>query len=138
MYNLSNICKVANQLTKEGYTKSDAFKQAWQLAKQLISKVAGTSFGKRNKAIAHLTRYDMGDIHVYLERENNPYDKNAIQVITEVSGKGRYCVGYIPAIIAKILAPVMDSGTQVKAIVRDIVGGWDIGINYGLRLDIAI
>jgi predicted phage-related endonuclease len=32
-YNKSEICKRANQLMKEGYTKSEAFTQAWAEAK---------------------------------------------------------------------------------------------------------
>lgn len=33
MYNKSEICKKANQRIKEGYTKSEAFKAAWAIAK---------------------------------------------------------------------------------------------------------
>lgn len=38
MYNLSAICKAANELVKKGYSKSESFKKAWVFAKNVISK----------------------------------------------------------------------------------------------------
>lgn len=33
MYSKSNVCRMANQFVKEGYTKSDAFIKAWAIEK---------------------------------------------------------------------------------------------------------
>lgn len=139
MYNKSNICKAANELTKRGYSKSEAFKRAWELAKNVISKVAGVSFGKRPAALERLTHYKPEQISVKLERETfNSFDGNAIAVIAAVEGKGSYCVGYIPSEISKVLAPVMDKGAAVRAKLEKIVGGWFEGQSYGMRIAFAI
>ena len=137
MYNLSNICKAANELTKKGFTKSDAFRQAWMLAKNIISKVSGVSFGKRSAALERLTHYSPEQISVQLLREDNQYDGNAVAVIAAVEGKGSYCVGYVPATLSRMLAAVMDAGAVVKAKFNAIVGGCD-GLNYGMRIALAI
>jgi len=36
MYDKANVCRTANGLIKEGYTRSDAFKTAWQLEKNNV------------------------------------------------------------------------------------------------------
>ena len=138
MYNLSNICKAANELTKKGFTKSEAFKKAWALAKSVVSKVAGVSFGKRPVALERLTHYNPEQISVQLVRENaNQYDSSAIAVMAAVDGKGAYCVGYVPAKLSKLLSPIIDKGAAVKAKFNAIVGGRD-GLNYGMRIALAI
>lgn len=139
MYNLSNICKAANELVKRGLTKSEAFKKAWMLAKNVVSKVSGVTFGKRNKALERLTHYRPEQISVHLVREDgNPYDSNAISVIAAVEGKGSYCVGYVPAETTSVLASIIDMGVTVKATLNKIVGGWFEGQNYGMRIGLAI
>lgn len=138
MYNLSNICKAANELVKKGFTKSEAFKKAWTLAKSVISKVVGVSFGKRPAALERLTHYRPEQISVQLVRENgNQYDSSAIAVMAAVEGRGSYVIGYIPAELSKLLAPIIDKGASVKAKFNAIVGGWD-GLNYGMRIALAI
>lgn len=138
MYNKSNICKAANELVKKGFTKSEAFRKAWTLAKSVISKVAGVSFGKRPAALERLTHYRPEQISVQLVRESgNQYDNSAIAVMAAVEGKGSYCVGYVPAELSKMLAPVIDKGAAVKANFNAIVGGWD-GLSYGMRIALAI
>lgn len=139
MYNLSAICKAANTLIKKGYTPSDAFKQAWKLAKKIVSKVSGVSFGKRPAALERLTHYRPEQISVQLAREeNNPFDGNAIAVIATVEGKGSYCVGYVPSEMTSVLASIIDKGITVKAKIDKIVGGWFEGQNYGMRITVAI
>jgi hypothetical protein len=134
MYNKATICRTANTLIKEGHNRSDAFKLAWQLAKVMESPVAGVSFGKRPLALERLTFYRKEDISITLEREaHNPYDASAVQVWASVTGKGCYCIGYIPANLSKFLSPLL---TTVTATMKIIVGGY--GLNYGMRLQLAV
>ena len=70
MYNRSVICKVANNLRKQGYTLSAAFRAAWRLAKSKAAvKVAGVSKGNRQVAIDHLRSYAAECVQVTLQRE---------------------------------------------------------------------
>jgi hypothetical protein len=136
MYNKSTICKTANALIREGRNRSDAFKVAWKLAKGLETKVAGVSFGKRPAALERLTHYPAELVQVRLiPEEGNPYDAGAVQVMAAVDGKGRYCVGYVPRELAAALRPLVDA---VRIRGYEIVGGWMYGLNYGLRLKLAV
>ena len=65
--------------------------KAWALVKmpQVITKAAGVTYGKRQKALEHLARYAPEQISIRLERErNNEFDYNAVAVIATVQGKG--------------------------------------------------
>ena len=139
MINKSNICRMANAFVKQGHSRSGAFRLAWALAKEPEVRVAGVSFGKRPAALERLTHYGKEDIGISLERDAaNAHDRSAVQVWASVAGKGRYCVGHIPAGLAKAIAPAMDAGAAVTASLKAIVGGWQYGLNYGLRLTLAV
>ena len=99
MYNRSVICKVANNLRKQGYTLSAAFRAAWRLAKSKAAvKVAGVSNYNRQTALDHLRRYAAECVEITLQRESrNTYDSNAIAVLVSVNGSRAYKMGYIPA-----------------------------------------
>lgn len=114
----SKVMTIANRLVKEGYTRSMAMVKAWILVKlpQLKISVKGVTFGKRQKALEHLKRYNPQLISITLEREsNNPIDSNAVKVIVTVKGKGSYCMGYLPSELALMVAPLIDKGTAVQA-----------------------
>ena len=52
-------------------------------------RVKGVTYGNRQRAIEHLTRYASEDIHISLERDaGNSADRNATAVIAAVKGKG--------------------------------------------------
>jgi hypothetical protein len=136
MINKSTICRTANALTEEGHSRSDAFKLAWSLAKGLVTKVSGVSFGKRPAALERLTHYQPEQVQVSLVREEgNPYDAGAVQVMATVAGRGRYCVGYIPRTIAGTVAGLTD---VIRVREHKITGGWQHGLNFGLRLKLVI
>ena len=138
-YNKSAICKTANTLRKQGLTASESFRKAWELAKNIITKVAGVTFGKRPAALARLTRYAKEQIGVTLVRDyGNSFDRSAIAVMAVVEGKGSYQVGFLPNELSKSLSAVMDMGTEVKATINNIIGGYVEGMNYGLRLNVSI
>ena len=113
MINRSNICRTANALVKRGHSRSGAFRLAWALAKEPEVRVAGVSFGKRPAALERLTHYGKDAIGISLDRDAaNAHDRSAVQVWASVAGKGRYCVGHIPAGLAKAIAPAAYSGTS--------------------------
>jgi hypothetical protein len=122
-------------LIKEGHSRSEAFRLAWQLAKGTEVKVAGVSFGKRPAALERLTHYGPEEIRLTLIREENPYDGNAVMVIASVEGKGSYCIGYIPRSLTSFINPLADAA---KVCGHQIVGGWQHGLNYGMRLRLAV
>lgn len=71
---------LANRLNNKIKDLSSAFKKAWQIVrgKILLSKVDGTTFNNRQKALSHLAKYNPKTINVELLREpNNQYDNNA-------------------------------------------------------------
>ena len=87
----SKVMTIANKLTAQGYNRANAMVKAWVLIKLPLveTKVAGVTFGRRQEAIEHLSRYSAEEIHIVLKRErNNAYDRNAVAVIASVSGKG--------------------------------------------------
>ena len=139
MFNKSNICKAANGLVGRGYNRGEAFRQAWALAKEVITKVAGVSFGSRPIALKRLAGYKPERISVNLIREEgNIHSAAAIAVVAAVEGKGSYCVGYVPEVTARLLAKVMDKGAAVKAAFKAVTGGWFDGQSYGMRIAVGI
>ncbi|MDE7390177.1 MAG: hypothetical protein K2M82_04470 [Lachnospiraceae bacterium] len=89
----AKVCRMANNLIKEGYSKATAFVRAWVLIKleQVKIRVKGVTQGKIQKALEHLRRYKAEDISIQLVHEsNNPYDRNAVQVVVSVKNKGSY------------------------------------------------
>lgn len=137
----SNVMTIANKLVKQGYNRANAMVKAWALIKmpQLLTSVAGVTYGKRQTAIEHLTRYNPQDIGFSLVRDhNNSFDSNAIGVIATVRNKGSYCMGYLPKALATFLAPLMDKGRTVKCLLREIKGLYQPYMNYGLGIEVII
>ena len=137
----SKVCVIANKLTKQGLTKSEAFRRAWATVKAetVETRVSGVTFGKRQQALANLTKYDTDRISVNLERETaNEYDRNAIAVVVSVQGKGSYTVGYLPRMLAATVAPLIDAGKAVRASFNAVVGKYHNYHNYGLAVSVSI
>ncbi len=78
MKRLAMICRNANKLVKQGYTRSEAFKLAWRLAKlpDITAKVKGVKFGRRQEALERLTRYNAKQI----EAERETFRKQQLDV----------------------------------------------------------
>jgi hypothetical protein len=138
---LSKVCLIANRLTKQGLSRSAAFKKAWSIVKSEIiaTKAAGVSFGNRQKALERLTQYESDNISIELKREaDNQFDSNAVQIIATVKGKGSYPVGYVPKTLSATIAALIDYGKQVKALFKEIRGKYQNYHNYGISLDLII
>ena len=130
------VCQIANRI--KGMSRSEAFRSAWAIVKgQAIEKVSGVTYGRRQEAIEHLTRYAAANISVQLVREwGNPVDVNAVAVYVRVNGSRAYKMGYLPTAAAAAIAPAIDSGIAVRAAALRIVGGF-MGLSYGLRVAVA-
>lgn len=99
------------------------------------SKVRGTTFGKRQEVIRRLSAYATSDIRLSLQRDQeNTYHPNAIRVVATVRNKGSMLIGYIGRELADSLAPILDDGGVVVAMLNSITGldrmeGY-LGLNY--------
>jgi len=140
MLNRSIICKVANQLHKSGYTLSQGFRLAWRLAKGKASvKVAGVTKGNRQQVIDYIKQYSPKMVSLILKREpTNKYDCNAISVYARVGNGNLFQMGYIPAVVSKLLSGVIDNITTIKANIKAITGGYYRDMVQGLQLGLSI
>ncbi|MBP1580200.1 MAG: HIRAN domain-containing protein [Oscillospiraceae bacterium] len=115
--------------------------QAWITVKlrRIDTKTAGVTHGNRQKLLARLSRYSPDEITIKLQREqDNAADKNAVQVIAAVKGKGAAVMGYLNRQLAAAIAPLMDKGKAVASSFRAITGGADYCLSYGLNISIAV
>lgn len=137
----SKVMSIANKLVAQGYNRANAMIRAWALVKmpQVITKAAGVTYGKRQKALEHLARYAPEQISIRLERErNNEFDYNAVAVIATVQGKGSYCMGYLPRALAAFVTPLMDAGKAVQGLFRRVKGLYEPFMNYGLEIEVRV
>ena len=139
--NASKVCTIANRLSNQGMSRSEAFRKAWATVKAetVETKVAGVTAGRRQEALERLTRYETNRISVSLSRESdNNYDSNAVAVIVSVEGKGSYTMGYLPRMLAATIAPLIDAGKAVKANFKEIRGKYHNYHNYGMAVSVSI
>jgi len=135
----SKVMTIANRLVAQGYNRPHAMVKAWALVKlpTVTTKVAGVTYGNRQKAIEHLARYAPQSITIRLEREQgNAHDRNAVAVYAAVEGKGSYHMGYLPRALAAFIAPLMDAGKAVHALFREVRGGYEPWMNLGLGIEV--
>ena len=133
-------CIIANSLVKQGYSRREAMIRAWITVKlrAIQMKAAGVTHGNRQTLIERLTRYKPEDISVTLQREkDNVHDKNAVQIVAAVRGKGSAVIGYINRELAAAIAPLMDKGAQIASRFKEITGG-GCGYNYGFNVELAV
>lgn len=137
----SAVMTIANALYKQGMSRGAAMIRAWITVKlrTIHTKAAGVTFGRRQALIERLSRYSSEEITIQLQRESgNAYDRNAVQIIAAVKGKGSAVMGYINRELAAAIAPLLDKGKQVKAAFEAITGGHEYGLNYGLNVAISL
>ena len=92
---------------------------------QFHTKLAGVSFNDRAQLLKSLQK----DERLELKREpENPFDENAIAVLTTDSQQ----LGYLNRRLAAALAPIMDKGAAYYAQVSELTGGGDK--NHGLNI----
>lgn len=137
--NRSVIFHNANMLVKAGYTRSEAMKKAWALAKlpEISEKVKGTAIkSTRQTALEHLTKYSPADVAFRIAAQpTNPADIHAVGVIATVKGKGSFLIGYLPKELARSISELLRAGMQVITS-GTVTGGYEPYMNYGARINL--
>lgn len=136
-----SVCIMANELKKAGYTLSQAFKKAWRRIKlQMVIRVAGTTFENRQERLQFLKLFQIETLKVTLKREEeNPFDRNAIQIIVHIPEINRKTViGYVPRGLARELSRVIAAGVRVEAKLLEIIGGYSFKEHLGALINITI
>jgi len=101
--------------------------------RSFYTKIVGVSFDNDNGISRQDIIPDLDTIPCPLELRripNNPHDENAIAVIDP---KGRQ-LGYLSRNIAEQMAPMMDSGLNVRAQAIQVTGGWPL--NCGVNIQV--
>ena len=135
------VCTMANELRKEGYTLSQAFRKAWRRIKlSMRIRAMGTTAGNIQERLAFMKQFPVDTMQAELVREpENRFDKNAIKIVIHLRSINRKTViGYVPRGLAAGLAAVIDAGIQAKVEVLQILGGYSYKENYGCLLNISI
>ena len=133
--NRSLIFRNANKLVKQGFTRSEAMREAWRLAKlpEISVKVKGTAAtAKRQEALEHLTRYSPELVSFRIAGQpDNPADPNAVAVVATVKGKGSFISDDAAADTAVIMSAKKDFKAAVKAAA-------ELGLRKSELVDIVI
>lgn len=111
------VCTMANELKKEGYTLSQAFRKAWRRIKlSMRIRATGTTAGNIQERLGFMKQFPINTMQAELVREpENPFDKNAIKIVIHLRSINRKTViGYVPRGLAAGLAAVIDAGIQAK------------------------
>ena len=135
------VCTMANELRKEGYTLSQAFRKAWRRIKlSMRIRATGTTAGNIQERLGFMKQFPINTMQAELVREpENPFDKNAIKIVIHLrSINHKTVIGYVPRGLAAGLAAVIDAGIQAKVELLQILGGYSYKENYGCLLNISI
>ena len=137
--NRSIIFSNANKLVKQGYSRSEALREAWRLAKlpEICVKVKGTAATEqRQEALAHLTQYSPELVSFRVAAEpTNPADSNAVGVIATVKGKGSFLIGYLARELASNISKLLRAGLALLSS-GAVTGGYAPYMNYGARVSL--
>ena len=135
------VCTMANELRKEGYTLSQAFRKAWRRIKlSMRIRATGTTAGNIQERLGFMKQFPINTMQAEIVREpENSFDKNAIKIVIHLRSINRKTViGYVPRGLAAGLAAVIDAGIQAKVELLQILGGYSYKENYGCLLNISI
>lgn len=137
----SSACIIANNLVKQGMTRRAAMIQAWITVKlrSIVTRAAGVTYGNRQKLLSRLARYTAEQITITLRHEQgNRFDRNAVQVVAGVKGKGSAVIGYLNRQLAAVIAPLMDKGKRIVSTFRAVTGGESLHLTYGLSFELSV
>lgn len=135
------VCTMANELRKEGYALSQAFRKAWRRIKlSMRIRATGVTAGNIQERLGFMKQFPVDTMQTELVREpENLFDKNAIKIVIHLRSINRKTViGYVPRGLAAGLAAVIDAGIQAKVELLQILGGYSYKENYGCLLNISI
>lgn len=135
----SRVMTIANKLVGKGYSRRLAMVKAWIIAKaeKLSVRVVGTTFGSRQNILKAI---DGRPAQVKLKHEaDNPADRSAVSVWVFAEGtRGYYKVGYLPKIVAAVIAPLIDKGSDLSPDSFHVTGAIRAGFSLGARLQLAV
>lgn len=135
----SIIFRNANKLVKAGYSRSDAMREAWRLAKlgEISVKVKGTAANsRRQEALDHLTRYSPDLVSFRIAGDHtNAHDPHAVAVVVTVKGKGSFLIGYLARELAAHISRLLDAGIRCLT-TGAVTGGYAPYMNYGARVNL--
>ena len=104
-------------------------------------EIAGAGFEGRQKTFIDLVvDGSRDDLEVFLERDpKNEYDANAIKVMVRNArtGSGGQA-GWVPAVFAKALAPVMEKRNVVVAKWKLVKTAWYGKTRWGMKIQVPI
>lgn len=88
------VCTMANELKKEGYTLSQAFRKAWRRIKLSMKiRAVGTTAGNIQERLGFMKQFPVDTMQAELVREpENPFDKNAIKIVVHLRSINRKTV----------------------------------------------
>ena len=136
------VTTFANRFYRTNKDRTFAFEKAWEIVKDsrpLGSRVAGVSFGNRQKALTRLEKYEPETVTVTLRREaDNESDTNAIKVLVNIQNRDRYHLGYLPKKMASLLAPLIDKGFEPIASFQGVTGGYEEKATRGALIGIEL
>lgn len=135
-----NVMRIGNRLHKKGVTLSEALKKAWQIVKSgITTKVKGVSYGIGQRALQRLTAYNHDSVIISIKRDKgNLYDSNAIEVYAGIRDKGTVKIGFLPAPLAALIAPLLDIGVQIKSSMKEIRGKYAPYMNLGIEIMLSL
>ena len=86
------VCTMANELKKEGYTLSQAFRKAWRRIKLSMKiRAVGTTAGNIQERLGFMKQFPVDTMQAELVREpENPFDKNAIKIVVHLRSICKY------------------------------------------------
>lgn len=135
-----NVMRIGNRLHKKGVTLSEALKKAWQIVKSgITTKVKGVSYGIGQRALQRLTAYNHDSVIISIKMDKgNLYDSNAIEVYAGIRDKGTVKIGFLPAPLAALIAPLLDIGVQIKSSMKEIRGKYAPYMNLGIEIMLSL
>ena len=134
------VATMANQLRKLGYSLSQAFRTAWRRVKDGMKvRVSGVTQGKRQELLRFIAGRKPEELTVYLQRDRaNLCDKYAVAVVIGIRDIGYAHIGYLPRTLSQGMAAVIDAGVQVKADLKQIIGGYGWKETLGALVGIEV
>ena len=134
------VMQMANALVKKGYCRRLAMLKAWIIikAEKLSVRVAGVTFKQRQQMLAALDGRQA--LFIKLRREDdNLFDCNAVSVWVFAEGtRGFFKIGYLPKIVAAVIAPLLDKGENIGADSFRVTASQREGFSLGARFNIVV
>ena len=117
------VCTMANELKKEGYTLSQAFRKAWRRIKLSMKiRAVGTTAGNIQERLAFIKQFPVDTMQAELVREpENPFDKNAIKIVVHLRSINRKTAG--DSMVAGFVAGWMEKKDYEHAFHMGIAAG---------------